>query len=100
MKKAKPTKLRSGEWGVSVAGRPAPGECVIVRSRAGKEWDAEIVRVVWTDPAGRVSICQTRSRRQREQRSSRRTGCSCGSREDRGVLVPSVRNCWQCEHDA
>ena len=31
----------------------------------------------------------------------RRTGCSCGSREDRyGNLIPSPRNCWQCEHDA
>ena len=31
----------------------------------------------------------------------RRTGCSCGSREDKnGDLIPSPRNCAQCEHDA
>lgn len=32
---------------------------------------------------------------------SRRTGCSCGSREDSsGDLIPSDRNCASCEHDA
>lgn len=32
---------------------------------------------------------------------SRRTGCSCGSREDyNGDLIPSGRNCASCEHDA
>jgi hypothetical protein len=32
---------------------------------------------------------------------SRRTGCSCGSREDyNGDLIPSDRNCASCEHDA
>lgn len=31
----------------------------------------------------------------------RRTGCSCGSREDSfGDLVPSPRNCASCRHDA
>lgn len=28
------------------------------------------------------------------------TGCSCGSREIDGDLVPSDRNCSSCEHDA
>ena len=35
------------------------------------------------------------------QLGGRRTGCQCGSREDRrGQLLASPRNCRSCEHDA
>jgi hypothetical protein len=35
------------------------------------------------------------------RRKGRRTGCSCGSREDEdGVLIDSPNNCRSCEFDA
>lgn len=49
---------------------------------------------------GTTTVTMPRPRRQ-TARSGRRTGCSCGSREDAsGRLIPSPRNCRSCEHDA
>ncbi len=52
-------------------------------------------------PLAGARIAIERSTTRTKRSPGRRTGCSCGSREDRyGDLVPSERNCSHCEHDA
>ncbi len=99
---ATPAKLRDGSWGARVPGSVQAGDVVTITTRGGKSWDATISMVIWSNDE--ISICATGSapsRRAPAPRSqSRRTGCSCGSREDQyGDLVPSPRNCRCCEHD-
>lgn len=95
---ATPAKLKSGEWGVRVTSPVSAGDTVTITTKSGKSWDATVSRVVWTGDG--VSLCATSSA-DRPATSGRRTGCSCGSREDaHGSLIPSPNNCWQCEHDA
>ncbi len=99
-----PTKLRNGTWGAMVKGSVREGETVTIRTKAGKEWTARVSKVVWTGNG--VTICATESldrppSRPATSRGSRRTGCSCGSREDAtGQLIESPRNCASCVRDA
>jgi|SRR5690606_19733291 len=44
---ATPYKLRSGEWGARVIGRPAEGDTIRIRSNRGVEWDAIVDRIIW-----------------------------------------------------
>ena len=49
--KGVPTRLASGAWGVKIEtapGRPRAmaGDAVRVRTRAGREWDAVITRII------------------------------------------------------
>jgi len=99
----RPTKLRTGAWGATVDGAVRAGDTVTIRTAAGKTWQARVASVVWTGNG--VTICATESidrpATSRPATSSRRTGCSCGSREDQyGDLIPSARNCSDCNHDA
>lgn len=102
---AAPTKLRSGAWGARVTGTVAVGDVVTITTRAGKSWQARVTQVVWTGSG--VSVCATESfdrgaspARPAPRNRGRRTGCSCGSREDQhGDLIPSSRNCRQCNFD-
>lgn len=55
--------------------------------------------------SGRISMAALSAHVASQPRSrggyAKRTGCSCGSREDSsGCLIPSPRNCAGCEHDA
>jgi hypothetical protein len=44
-----PAKLKSGEWGVHINGRDAKhGDIVRIKTKAGKEWESVVDRVVWT----------------------------------------------------
>jgi len=119
---ASPAKLRSGAWGARVKGIASAGDVITITTRAGKSWDARVARVVWRGDG--ISLCATeklgsyspslamavgataarasaRYERRGARSHGRRTGCSCGSRENRhGDLIPSASNCWQCEHDA
>jgi hypothetical protein len=126
---ATPAKLRSGAWGARVAGRASEGDLLTITTRAGKSWQATVAKVVWRGsgvtlcateqattrrgpgsagyvPSGLVAAVGASAARQsvRYERAgggSRRTGCSCGSREDsHGELIPSSRNCFTCNHDA
>lgn len=57
---AKPTKLRSGDWGATVDSETIQvGEIVQITTRAGKSWEARVTRVVWTGKG--VAICATES---------------------------------------
>jgi len=106
-KTATPAKLRDGSWGARVAGTVAQGDVVTITTTAGKSWQARVTRVVWSGDG--VAICATASLDRPSSSPSpsrpagrgRRTGCSCGSREDAdGNLIPNSRNCWTCNHDA
>lgn len=69
MTTASPTKLRDGSWGARVPGVAQQGQAIHIQTRAGKSWDAEVSRVLWTgsDREGQtVSLCSTRT----PQRSS------------------------------
>lgn len=65
-------------------------------------------KVEWTkgSPArhvtcGAASTTTTTSYARKVAGPGRRTGCSCGSREDgNGNLISSGRNCSSCNHDA
>ena len=56
---ATPAKLRDGSWGARVTGAVAPGDVVTITTRAGKTWQARIMRVVWTGEG--VTLCATSS---------------------------------------
>jgi len=60
-----PTKLRNGDWGARVVGKCLPGDVVKIRTKAGKEWDVEIMSVLWNGDCkwtGReISLCTTES---------------------------------------
>lgn len=99
---ASPAKLRDGSWGARVMSPVVKaGDTVRILTKAGKSWTATVSRVVWTGQG--ISLCATGSGNAGHQHSHSRgkwTGCSCGSREDEHGLIPSPRNCWQCNHDA
>ncbi len=58
---ATPLKLRSGAWGVKIQALPgqraAIGSIVVVRTRAGKTWEAVVDRIVWQNTE--VQIAET-----------------------------------------
>lgn len=56
---ASPVKLRSGDWGAKAQGEARQGDTVHITTKGGKEWDARVVKVVWTGDG--VSIVATES---------------------------------------
>lgn len=46
LRRGRPERLASGEWGARVDGSPAVGEQVQITTRAGKAWTATIVEVL------------------------------------------------------
>jgi len=92
---ATPAKLKSGAWGARVQGAVSVGDQITISTKSGKTWNATVSTVVWTD--GSISLCATSGTRSGGSHStSRRTGCSCGSRD--GIIQAS--DCWSCKHDA
>ena len=85
---ASPTKLKSGDWGARVQAAVSPGSIITIRTRAGKEWDARVSRVVWTD--GRVSICAT------EVTDHHGHSIQSGASYLRGATAPGGRRCPEC----
>lgn len=57
---ASPIKLRNGDWGARVDGRPAPGNTLTIRAKSGKTWESVVESVVWTGDG--VSIVSLRRR--------------------------------------
>jgi hypothetical protein len=96
------TKLRSGEWGVRIQGGTiAKGTTVQVRKKSGEVRTETVACVVWSGKGVTLAAIEQHRRRSSGERKGRWTGCSCGSREDEfGDLIPSERNCRQCEFDA
>jgi hypothetical protein len=101
------SKLRDGTWGVRSATEVKAGQTVTVTKRDGGTKLETINKVVWSgNDIWIASLVASRapsslSAPRRGSSGGRRTGCSCGSREDAsGVLIPSDRNCRQCEYDA
>lgn len=102
-------KLRDGSWGLRVAGAVSPGEVVTAVTKDGRREEKRIGLVLCQATSTQPALCSiadstARSASSATRRSGsrgRRTGCSCGSREDEsGNLIPSDRNCSSCEHDA
>lgn len=98
---ATPIKLKSGDWGARVASANVrAGDIVRIITRAGKSWDAEVVKVVWSGNG--ASICATRSigggsaGYRAPRRTVTPTGCPCGS----VVEYAKPSDCWHCRHDA
>lgn len=75
---ATPTKLRSGEWGAKVPGRPQPGDEIIIVARSGKRWDAVVERVLWSGDG--VSIVATRNAGDRRAATRGRRPATTGRR--------------------
>jgi hypothetical protein len=100
---ASPTKLRDGTWGARVTGPAAEGDTITITTRAGKSWDAEVERVLWTGDG--VSICATASIDRPAHRSSRPSGGQCDNcLEYRRNLRPAADSsgiggmvCSQCD---
>lgn len=92
------TKLRSGEWGIRSKQPIAAGEVVEVVKRDGSRHAHTVTKIVWTDKATWLAAIDTAAPARPSR--GRRTGCSCGSREDhRGALIASQSNCWSCNFD-
>lgn len=97
---AAPTKLRDGSWGARVQGTARVGDLIQISTRAGKRWTATVERVVWSGQGASIVATESIGGRARVG-PGRRTGCSCGSREDAsGELIPSLSNCASCNFDA
>ena len=91
--KGGPTRLASGAWGVKIEtapGRPRAmaGDAVRVRTRAGKQWDAVITRII--EEHDGIQIASTASSPRREPQ----TGCvACRRTATRHAQI------WdECEH--
>ncbi len=46
LRRGRPERLPSGEWGARVDGSPSVGELVQITTRAGKTWSAQVVEVL------------------------------------------------------
>lgn len=46
LRRGRPERLRSGEWGARVDGSPTVGEQVQITTRGGKTWTARVVEVL------------------------------------------------------
>jgi hypothetical protein len=97
-------KLRDGSWGIRSTVAITAGQTVTVTKRDGGSKLETVGKVVWSgNGVWLATVVASRPERTPSisYRGGRRTGCSCGSREDRnGNLIPSSRNCAQCEYDA
>lgn len=98
LRAATPAKLSDGTWGARVTGEVAVGQELTITARSGKTWTATVAAVVWQGEG--VSLCSTAgARAPRAPRAAkprgRRTGCSCGSVEERAT----ARDCFTCQID-
>jgi hypothetical protein len=69
MQTATYTKLRSGDWGIRVAGTVSTGEKITVRKRDGSTKEERIAKVVWSGNG--VSLCTIGAARQSSGRYGR-----------------------------
>ena len=81
------------------------GSSVRVTKRDGTMQDVIVAAVSKTFPdkatGAPIVFGYPEETKRAAHRGGRRTGCSCGSREnEHGELIPSSRNCASCEHDA
>lgn len=90
---AKPTKLRSGEWGATVSStHVSVGDMIQVVAANGKTWTDTVGKVIWAGNG--VTIVATRQRAAKTTGSSRGhdgcpTGGDCWS-------FSSIKHCWSC----
>lgn len=99
---ATPLKLKNGDWGARVNSDSVQvGDIVRITTRAGKSWEAEVLKVIWSGNG--ISICATQSLGgggsagyRAPRRTVTRTGCPCGSVVEFGKPT----DCWHCRHDA
>lgn len=75
-------KLRSGDWGVRVPGKPKPGQTISVQTKGGKVKTETIESVIWTGNG--VSLCSIvpRERKQRGGTGGGRFCSACGHDAD------------------
>lgn len=108
---ATPRKLRSGDWGAAVQSADVKlGDRVLITTKAGKTWEAEVNQIVWRGPdvtlvatassrsahyaRGRYGVDTTR-RRTRECRSCGCTDPTC-VRNGRCTGGPDFDPCFDC----
>ena len=97
MNTASPAKLKDGTWGIRAEGTLVPGQAVMVTTKSGKSWETVVSRIVWSGNGVCIATTVARATPAPAARGgySRRTGCSCGSRED----DPRASDCASCRHD-
>lgn len=93
------TKLKSGEWGVRVEGKAAPGESVSVKTKAGKTKSETVLSVLWTGTdrqSGRpVSLCAIKQRAPQSRAGAtyeRGVGMVC---DECGERATPGTQCWE-----
>lgn len=68
-------KLKSGDWGVRVAGdKPREGESITVKKRDGSVKAETIDKVVWSSPDGKLHLASVRQK----SSASREVCAYCG----------------------
>ena len=96
------TKLKSGDWGIKLAGKATPGQRINVTKKSGETKAETVGSVVWTD--GQTSICTI----QRQAHNGGRGGSDGseyrGGRRERGIrgcgdCARLGRMCAQCRYD-
>jgi len=96
MTQATPKKLRDGSWGAITETEVGVGASITITTRSGKSWTATVQRVLWSDGAATIVATTTGRAAPASRPASRtRTGCSCGSIEER----EQSSDCWTCRHD-
>lgn len=96
------TKLRNGSWGIKgPASMIRAGAAVQVVKKSGESKTEVVAKVVWSGGGIAIAALGAGQPSPSHSERGRRTGCSCGSREDSsGELIASPNNCKSCEFDA
>ena len=89
------TKLRSGAWGVRCTDRVGVGDTVTVTKRDGSVKTETIHTIVWKGDGVTLAALAPKGAAAAAPARGRRTGCSCGSREDE----PRDSDCAGCQYD-
>ena len=83
---AKPARLRSGEWGARVGTEDVGrGDVLVITTRAGKSWEAEVSRVVWSGDG--QALVETRSLDAKPAKKKSRRAHSSGRCSDCGIKL-------------
>jgi len=95
------TKLKSGEWGVRVAGAEVKaGETIVVTKKSGETKTVKIARVLWTGDG--ISLCAVGNLPSAIESIPPvgRACVSCGERErldSRGYAVVKIYRSGECQ---
>lgn len=77
------TKLKSGDWGVTVSGVVKVGDSIEVKTKGGKVKTVTITRIVWSGGGKSICAVEQEAKQSRRNEGWRGNGCSaCRAKGD------------------